>query len=141
MDSLPWHAGYFAEEGEIYEWDESEDEEDDQGDGLDPYDDLRRAIPDPDDLKNIKGGKPQSTTSIAATPYGMAVLASLIADMQKQFGSLPKPSGEGLKPIYAPTRVPGGLLNQVVASSETQITELQRLQNLRLPPPHCKVLH
>jgi len=133
MNSLPWHGGYFADEGEVYEWEE--DEEDERSDGLDPFDDLRRKIPDPDDLDVIKGGKPQSTTSITSTPYGLAVIASLIADMQKQLGSLPKRSGGGLQPIYGPTPVPGGLLAQVVSSSETQITELQKLQNLRLPPP------
>ena len=132
MDSLPWHVGYFADEGEVYEWD---DDEEDQGDGLDPFDDIRRRMPEADDLEHIKGRKPQSTTSITSTPYGLAVVASLIAGMQKQLGSLPKRSGGGLKPIYGPTPVPGGLLGQVVASSEIQITELQRLQNLRLPPP------
>lgn len=132
MNSLPWHAGYFADEGEVYEW---EEEEDDQGDGLDPFDDLRRKMPDADDLEHIKGREPQSVTSIASTPYGMAVIDSLIADMQRQLGHLPRRSGGGLEPIYGPMPVPGGILGQVVASSETQITELQRLQNLRLPPP------
>lgn len=135
MNSLPWHVGYFADEGEVYEWEDEQDDQDDQGDGLDPFDDLRRRMPDADDLENIKGRPPQSGTTIAATPYGLAVIASLIADMQKQLGNLPKRSGGGLQPIYGPTPVPGGLLGQVVASSETQITELQRLQNLRLPPP------
>jgi hypothetical protein len=129
MNSLPWHVGYFADEGEVYEWEAEEDDQ--EGDGLDRFDDLRRKIPDADDLEQIKGGKPQSTTSIAATPYGLAVIESLIADMQKQFGHSPQISGAGLKPIYAPNQVPGDLLAQVVASSETQITELQKLRNMR----------
>lgn len=132
MDSRPWHGGYFADEGELYEWEEEEDE---RSDGLDPFDDMRRRMPDADDLENIKGRPPQSTTTIAATPYGLGVIESLIADMQRQLGHLPQPLGTGLKPIYVPIPVPGGLLEQVVASSETQVTELQRLQNLRSQPP------
>ena len=134
--SLPWHIGYFGDEGELYEWED--DEEDERSDGLDPFDDLGRRMPDPDDLENIKGRPPQSATSIAATPYGMGVIDSLIADMQRQFGHSPQRSSTGLKPIYVPTPVPGGLLEQVIASSETLVTELQRSQNLRLPPPSQK---
>jgi hypothetical protein len=120
VDSRPWHAGYFAEEGEFYEWEE--DEEDERSDGLDPFDDLRRKLPDPDDLDAIKGGKPQSTTSIAATPYGLAVLASLVADMQRQFGVLPKNLGYGLEPIYSPTHASTDLLQMVVATTEDVLT-------------------
>lgn len=134
MTSQPWHVGYFADEGEFYEWGPDE-EEDDQGDGLDPFDDLRRKLPDPDDLDAIKGGKPLSTTSIAATAMNMEVTAQLIADMQRQLGHLPESFNEGLKPIYGPERVPGSLLNQVVASSETQITQLQSSQNSRSQKP------
>ena len=123
MNSLPWHVGYFAEEGEMYEW---EEDDDDLGDGIgkkikDAFDEWK----DYEDLRRT----PQEVTSIAATPYGLAVIASLVADMQRQLGHLPKSSGAGLKPIYGPVPVPGGLLNQVVASSETQITQLQFVQN------------
>ena len=136
MNSLPWHVGYFADEGELYEWEPDEEggpDEDPETES--PWEQFRRF---PDDWKpdpEHYWRKPKLTTSIAATPYGMAVVASLIADMQRQLGHLPQRSGGGLQPIYGQTPVPGGLLGQVVASSETQITELQRLQNLRLPPP------
>jgi len=128
MDSLPWHAGYFADEGELYEWEGDEggeDEDEDLGGRPRSY--------DPDDWPDPEAYKrsPTSVTGIAATAFGLAVIESLIADMQRQLKSLPKRSGEGLKPIYGPTPVPGGLLAQVISSSETQITELQMLQNLR----------
>jgi len=135
MDSLPWHGGYFADEGELYEWDEDLDEPEIEKypDTSDWYQRAKDVQEWWSDYENLR--RRQSTTSIASTPYGLAVIASLIADMQKQLGNLPKRSGGGLQPIYGPTPVPGGLLGQVVSSSETQITELQRLQNLRLPPP------
>ena len=139
MNSLPWHVGYFADEGEVYEWEPEEEgeqeEKEEDPETESPWEQFRRFPddwkPDPEHYWRV----PTLTTSIAATPYGMAVVASLIADMQRQLGHLPQRSGGGLQPIYGPIPVPGGLLGQVVASSETQITELQRLQNLRLPPP------
>lgn len=126
MDSRPWHVGYFADEGELYEW-EPEEEDEEEGSGLDPFDDW----PDPEQL----GRRPRSVTSIASTPYAQGVIDSLIRDMRQQLGLSPENSGYGLKPIYVPNRVPGAILNQAVASSETLVTELQRSQNARSPQP------
>lgn len=110
MNSRPWHAGYFADEGEEYDEEDLEDDEED------------RELPDPNDLKDINWRGPQSTTSIAATPYGLAVLASLVADMQRQFGVLPKNLGYGLEPIYSPTHASSDLLQIVVATTEDVLT-------------------
>jgi hypothetical protein len=124
MDSRPWHVGYFADEGELYEWEEEEDPEED------PVEELDRDFgkdygpddwPDPEHFFR----RPTSVTSIAATPYGLSVIASLIADMQRQLGHLPQSSKTGLKPIYAPNQVSEDLLGLVVASSESIVTQLE----------------
>jgi len=134
MASLPWHVGYFADEGEMYEWEEDEGDDQDDDDDEDPGPKW--------DFKDFRKDKPAwpfktkaRVTSIAATPYGLGVIASLIADMQRQLGHLPTSFDEGLKPIYAPEFVPGLLLSQVVASSEDQITQLQSAQNSRSRKP------
>jgi len=132
VDNRPWHVGYFADEGELYEWEPSEEEEQEEddgedGSGLDPFDDW----PDPETYLR----RPTSVTSIASTPYALGVIESLIADMQEQLGYSPRNLGYGLKPVYVPNQVPGAILNQAVASSETLVTELQRSQNARLRQP------
>jgi len=114
VNSRPWHAGYFADEGELYEWEAEEEEDgDEQEDGYNPDD-----WPDPETYFR----RPTSTTSIAATPYGLAVLASLVADMQRQLGHLPKNLGYGLEPIYSPTHASTDLLQIVVGTTEDVLT-------------------
>jgi hypothetical protein len=130
MDNRPWHAGYFAEEGEQYEW-ENEDEEEDQ-DGTDR--------PGPDDLDiddwdyNNEG---QTTTAIVATHFSLYVAGSLIADMQRRLGVLPKNLGSGLEPIYGTNVLSPDILSVVVQSSESQLTNLGRrgVAPSRRPPP------
>jgi hypothetical protein len=130
MGNRAWHAGYFADEGEIYEW-ENEDEDEDQ-DGTDR--------PDPEDLDIDDwdyNNQPQKVTAIVATHFSLYVAGTLIADMQRRFGVLPKNLGTGLEPIYGRNALSPDILSVVVKSSESQLTNLGRpgVAPSRRPPP------
>lgn len=131
MDNLSWHDGYFAEEGEFYEWEEDEEEEEDKKDQWDNPDDW----PDPETYIR----RPTSTTSIVPTNYSLYVAGTLIADMQKRLGVLPKNLGTGLEPIYGTNVLSPDILTVVVQSSESQLTSLgvPGVAPLRKQPPHA----
>lgn len=132
MEARPWHDGYFADEGEVYEWEPDEAEEPPQEQA-----DESRYNPDdwPDPEHYIRS--PTSTTAIVATNFSLYVAGSLIADMQRRLGVLPRNLGTGLEPIYGTNVLSPDILSVVVASSESQLTSLGQpgVAPSRRPPP------